>query len=291
MTRTHRRQLRSQPGRPLRAPLGLPWVGACVAALLAALVAFGGPRAEAEDAAAKGRTRWILDMTHGPLRTVEVKDASGGATSYHYMTITVTNSTGLARKWNPLVKAVTDTDKTYLAAGDAAALERIRKQERKSALVPINSTAGHIQSGQTLETVAIMGPLDALYDKVHVEIYGLVDPIAIYKVEQYGDKSPKGARGEDVVIGPRSVIVDSAYYERNQAILKELRKEAGNEMLPRPAVEYTEVAEIRYWDAVYERLGDEFHCEDDVITFLREGWRVKGLPKGLRVITIEGGGS
>jgi len=259
--------------------------------LAAALVGPGGSPAQAEEGAAKGRTRWILEMSHGPLRTVEVKDAAGGATSYHYMTITVTNSTGLARKWNPLVKAVTDVDKTYLAAGDAAALERIRKQERNTSLVSINATAGRIQDGETLQTVAIMGPLDALYDRVHVEIYGLVDPIAIYKIEQYGEKSPKDARGDDVVIGPRSVIVDSAYYDRNQAIVAELRKEAGNELLPRPAVEYTEVAEVRYWDAVYERLGDEFHCEDDVITFIREGWRVKGLPKGLRVITIEGGGS
>lgn len=259
-------------------------------ALLAA--AWGGPCASAKEGD-QGRKRWMFSMSHGPLRTVVVHAADRSTQAYHYMTLTVSNDTGFARKWTPMVKAMTDTGKTYIAGGHAEALESIRKRERNERLEALNATGGQLAQGQTVETVAILGPLDALYDRVTVEIYGLVDPIATYKIEQFGEKSPAGARGESVVIGARTVIVDSAYYERNQRILAELRKEAADTggLLPSPSVEYTEVAELRCWEMVYERLGDEFHAEDDIITFVSEGWRVKGEPKGLRVITVEGSGS
>lgn len=246
---------------------------------------------------AQGRKRWILDFTHGPLRTVVVSGAARGAgpgegtQAYHYLTLEVSNRTGFARTWAPTVKAHTDTGRTYIAGGHTEALAEIRKREGNANLQPLNATAGTLANGARVDTVAILGPLDSLYDRVTIEVYGLVDHIAAYKMEQYGNKSPEGARGEAVVIGPRTVIVDSAYYERNQRILAELRREAAESggLLPSPGVEYIEVAEERYWEAVYERLGDEYHAEDDMITFVRSGWKVKGEPKGLRVITVEGG--
>lgn len=238
------------------------------------------------DEAPPTRERWILEMDHGPLRTTVVRDAAGAQTAYHYMTIKVKNGTPFARHWHPVVKAITDTKKSYLAGGYAQALSAIRLAERNPNLLSINATAGKLAAGKTIETVAIFGPLDPLYDRINVQIYGLVDPIAIYKIEQYGDQS-----GEDnVVLGAQSVIVDSAYWDRNQKILSALKKaatESGSDM-PQPKVEYQEVAEQRYWSMDYERLGDEFNAEDDIIRFKAQGWKVKGDPKGLRVISTEG---
>ena len=238
------------------------------------------------------RQRWILKMSHGPLRTVVVRDANGQAMSHHYMTIKVTNDTPFARQWHPLVKALTDTKQTYLATGGSDALDAVRKAERNSNLVPIGTTAGKLKPGTTLETVAIFGRLDPLYDRISVHIFGLVDPIAIYKVEQYGDKSSAG----NVVLGSDSVVVDSAYWDHNQAILDRLKKAAKESggALPRPQVEYQEVAEARYWSMDFERLGDEIRSEDDIIRAKGEGWKVSGEvgkeggPKGLRVISTEG---
>jgi hypothetical protein len=259
-------------------------------ALFVALVglAVSWTPASAEDAPT--RERWFLGMKHGPLSTVVVRDASGNSTAYHYMKLQVTNGTPFPRQWHPLVKAITDTKKTYIAGGSTVALDAIRKAESDAGLVPIGTTAGKLKPGASVNGVAIFGALDALYDRINVQVYGLVDPTAIYKVEQYGDKSPDNAKAPDVVLGADSVIVDSVYWDRNQAILKRLKEAAAaaGGSVPAPHVEYQEVAEQRYWSMDYERLGDEFYAEDDIIRFVREGWRVAGEPTGLRVISTEG---
>ncbi len=75
------------------------------------------PGAQAEEALKETRLRWILDMDHGPLKTVTVRDGAGGSKSYHYMVLTVTNNTKHGRHWYPQVKAKTATDRTYLSGG------------------------------------------------------------------------------------------------------------------------------------------------------------------------------
>ena len=45
------------------------------------------------------------------------------------------------------------------------------------------------------------------------------------------------------------------------------------------------MSERRYWEMTYERLGDEFRAEDDLIKFKNEGWRIQGNPKKLRSVT------
>ena len=257
-----------------------------LSALCALLILSSAMPAKAE---VETRKRWMLDMSHGPLRTVSVNDAMGGTATYHYMTIKVKNGTEFARQWHPRVEAITDTNKTYLSGGYNSALSGIRKAEKDKTLVALGSTAGKLKPGQTVNGVAIFGPLDALYDRINVQIYGLVDPVATYKVEQYGAKSPAGAKEDDVVLGDDSVIVDSVYWDRNQKILKRLKqaaKESGG-TVPQPNVEYMEVAENRYWSMDFERLGDEFFAEDDIITPKGEGWAIAGAPRGLRVISTE----
>ncbi len=231
------------------------------------------------------RERWFLKLEHSPLRTVVLHDAGGNARAYHYMTMKVTNGTKFDRQWHPLVKAVTDTKQDLVAGGFTDALAAIRKAERKAGLVPIGTTAGKLKAGASVDTVAIFGPVDPLYDHINIQVFGLVDPIATYKIEQYGDKST----ADNVVLGENSVVVDSAYWDRNLKILKRLKAaaaEAGGEV-PQPHVEYQEVAESRYWSMDYERLGDEFNTEEDIIRFKKEGWKVKGDAKGLRVISTE----
>lgn len=254
-----------------------------------ALVAWlAGPASAAEK---ESRQRWMLDFSHGPLRTVTVRSANGDSATYHYMTISVANKTKHARQWHPLVKALTDTKGVYLAGGYTDALGNIRRAEKNKNLVTIGSTAGRLKAGASHDTVAIFGPVDPLYDKITIQIYGLVDPTATYKVEQYGDKSTD----DSVVLGKDSVVVDSAYWDHNQTILKRLKKaakESGGE-IAKPVVEYQEVSESRFWNMEYQRLGDEYRAEDDIITFHGEGWKVAGAvgaeggSKGLRVISRE----
>lgn len=267
--------------RTFSAPLAL-------CALCALLLIGAAVTASAEDV--ETRKRWTLDMSHGPLRTVVVTGGSGKSKTYHYMTIKVKNGSAFARQWHPHVEAITDTKKTYAAGGYGEALDEIRKREKNKSLVSIGATAGKLQPGASVDGVAIFGPLDSLYDRINVKIFGLWDPVAIYKVEQYGDKSPAGAKDDDVVLGKDSVIVDAVYWDRNQAILNRLKKAAKESggTVPQPHVEYMEVAENRYRSLDYERLGDEFFAEDDIITPKGESWRIEGDPRGLRVISTEG---
>ncbi len=260
-------------------------------ALLLGIALLGMAASPAAEAEKESRKRWMLDFSHGPLRTVTVRSPDGGSATYHYMTVKVANGTPHAREWHPLVKALTDTKRTYLAGGFADALPAIRRAEKNSKLQTIGSTAGRLKAGAKLDTVAVFGPVDPLYDKITIQIYGLVDPTATYKVEQYGDKSSDG----NVVLGANSVVVDSAYWDHNQAIKKRLKKaakESGGEVA-KPTVEYQEVSENRFWNMEYQRLGDEFRAEDDIITSHGAGWKVsgtvgqKGGPKGLRVISRE----
>lgn len=242
-------------------------------AVLPLLLAFAG--AARSDETAKGAGRWVLSLEHSRLNTVDITDATGKTTAWHYMVIRATNKTAFARDWRPKVRAVTDTKPTspYYALPLAVALDPVRKQERDPKLVLLSDTGTKIEPGETKSCVAVFGRLDPAYDRVHVELRGFVNTVAVYKVEKY--------------TGDRTIIVDTAYYERNQKVLESLRKEAqeaGSDKLPSPEVEYQEMMEDRVFDIEYSRRGDEYQAEDSMIRFVREGWRVEGDPKFLRTI-------
>lgn len=244
-----------------------------VFALLPLVVALAGPARSEEPAKTAGR--WTLDLQHGRLNTVDWTDGAGRTTAFHYMTLKVTNKSAFARNWNPKVRCVVDTKPTapYYALPYPQAVDAIRKQERDPALVMLHETGTKIEPNETKSCVAIFGRLDAMYDRVHVELRGLVNPVAVYKVEKYPNN--------------RTIYVDSAYYDRNQAVLESLRKEAkeaNSDKLPTPDVEYQEVMEDRVFDIEYARRGDEYQAEDSLIRFVKEGWRVEGDPKFLRQI-------
>lgn len=239
-------------------------LGLCVGGIAAGVQAEEGKKA---------RLRWILDMQHGPLRTVAIRDGAGAAKYVHYMTMKVTNNTGQNRVWVPQVVAKTDTGKTYYSGGNNWALNAIRKAERNPTLVAIENSAnapgGRLAKGSVVNGVAIFGTVDPLYDRITIEAYGLVDPIAIFRFDVYGEDE---------------IVRDAVYWDKNQAILKRLRAaaaDAGGD-LPKPTIVYKEVREDRYFEMVYERLGDEFNAQDDKIDFVREGWKARGELKVLR---------
>ena len=236
------------------------------------LCAIGGVVSAENHEEAPKRQRWIVDMEHGPLKTVAVRD--GSATKYaHYMTFKVTNNTGQPRLWVPQVVAKTDTGKTYYSGGNQWALAAIRKAENNEKLEPMELTSdakNRLGNGVSKEAVAIFGVVDPLYDRITIEFYGLVDPVAIFRFDIYGD---------DVI------IKDAVYFDRNQKILKRLKAAAADSggEIGKPTIEYREVREDRYYEMIYERLGDEFNAQDDKIDFVKEAWRARGELKVLRV--------
>lgn len=236
--------------------------------------AFGGVPAGAEDVKPSAG-RWILDLKHGPLNTVAVTDSAGTTTAYHYMTLKVTNNTAFARDWRPMVRAIVDTkpNEPYYALPMTEALDAVRRQERDAKLPMLSETIGKIEPGVTIQCVAIFGRLCPMYDRVNVQIHGLASSVAVFKVEKYP--------------GDRVIIVDAAYYDRNQKVLAEMRKEAkeaGSDKLPTAEPLVQEILERRYWDIEYTRRGDEYNAEDSPIEFKSEGWKLDGEPKVLRTI-------
>jgi hypothetical protein len=220
----------------------------------------------AEDAAAPAGARWTLKFEHGPLRIVPVREGANRYVSYHYIRLKVTNPTSLARPWNPLVEAITDTKQVRRAVGYGNALAAIRAQERAPAIPCCETTSGKIQPNETKDVVAVFGPLDPNYDRVEVRIHGLVNPITVYKVEKYGE-------AED---NSDEVVVDAAYSKHNAEVLARARA-AGN--AAEPKVEYREVRETRVWSIQFSRPGDEFGREADLIRMITEGWKVIPDPK------------
>ena len=238
-----------------------------------------------------GATRWILGLKHGGLKTVLLNNADGSTTAYHYMTLDVTNATRLARPWYPLVKAITDTkdkdgnNSVYIANGYEEALDAVRLRESSPNLKAIVSTRGKIAAGQTLKTVAIFGPLDSLYDDIRLEVHGLADSVATYKMDVYDGSEI--ADGDEITPSNDWIINDSAYYARNQKIMSKLRAQAnadGDGVLPAPSVNYVVVSERRVFAMNYQRLGDEFGAEDDLISFKSEGYEIEGNPVKMRIV-------
>ena len=261
-------------------------------AVLILLVAVG--TAWGEDGERKG-TRWLLTMEHGPLKIVPVQLGAGQPVAYHYMTLKVTNPGTLPRDWFPLAKALTDTNKTYVAMGFDEALEAVRAKEGNDKLEPIGATKGKIAAGETLDTVAIFGPLDPLYDRVRVQLLGLSDPIGIYKLDKYAvaielpdEVAYFEADGEGGYskVTEGVLIQDVAYLERNALIKKAMRKEMGEGKFPDPTSEYWEVKERRVFEMIYTRPGDEFRPDDDLISFESEHWIVVGDVRALRQIKM-----
>ena len=254
---------------------GKTWAltGIGLAGVLGLWVLSLGGTAYSEEGDGPKRQRWIIDMTHGPLKTVGVRDGKGATQYVHYMTVKVSNKTGHPRVWVPEMVAKTDTGKTYYSGGNGWALETIRRAERNNnlELLELTSDGKHrLGNGVSKEAVAIFGAVDPLYDRIVIEFSGLVDPVAIFRFDKYGEDE---------------IIRDAVYFDRNQKILKKLKRaaaEAGGELSP-PSIEYREVREDRYFEMVYQRLGDEFNAQDDKIEFVSEGWKARGDLKVLRV--------
>lgn len=221
----------------------------------------------ADEAGAKGRIRWILDLKHGPLRTISLNDATGGARTWHYMVLEVSNQSGHGRAWYPLFQASTDTGMDYLSLTHAEVLEAIKAEEGDD-IVSLESTYGMLANGRTIRTVGMFQAVDPLYDRITLRLRGLVDPITIFRFEKYGEQE---------------IVADAAYYDVNQPILAGIRAASEDGDLPIPVIEYREVREERAWEMVYERLGDEFGAEDDPIVFVRESWKPLGTLQVLRV--------
>ncbi|MCC7136968.1 MAG: hypothetical protein IT460_00900 [Planctomycetes bacterium] len=251
---------------------------------LAALVCATPVRAE--DGAAAPATasvkRWTLDYSHGPLRRVLVDDGAGRESSVLYMTMKVSNKTGLPRPWRPLVTAKVDTRATpYVAGGNATALVEIRRQEGNDKLTPIEATGFRsgdemkLADGATLDLVAIFGSVDPGWCTCRIDVSGLINPITTVKVLKYGDKQ---------------VVMESAYAGRNDKVMETLRAEAkaSGSDVPRPTPEYQEIQERRNFVMEYRRQGDEFRPDDDPIQFAGERWEVIGDPKVIRVIPAAG---
>lgn len=246
---------------------------------MSALVAVASS-AGAEDAASQAGRRWTLTFSHGPLKIVTVADANGRDTSYHYMTMKVENKTAFPRSWNPHIVGTTDTPHApYMAGGWTLAVDKVRQKEGDPTLVCVEESqygpdkkAKKIAVGEVLNVVAIFGPLDPLYDKFTISVQGLVNPLTIVKVLKYGDG--------------QQIVLESAYAARNAKVKEALKKAAAasGSAIPAPTEEYQEVTERRAFVMEYERLGDEFHANDNPIDFVREQWEILGEPKLERVI-------
>lgn len=185
-------------------------LGLAAAAVLAAASVAAAP------AIAEG-LRWELGFKHDTPSWVRIPAGEGKTAISWYVTCTVENRTGAARK--PAVRAVllTDTKKEITDCGCPLTLKAVRVRTGNRDLVLAGDLhSGGIEDGKAVAAVATFGAVDDQAKRIELRVYGLVDPVSMVKGKQ--------------------------------------------------------VNEVKYWQAKYERKGDEFGRTEDPWKCLSSGW-------------------
>ncbi len=139
-------------------------------ATAAAAALFGAVALAPESADAAGR--WRINFTPGEMANV----ISGGKASY-YMTYSVKNASGSARKAPIRIELRTETKKTYGDHYDAGTSRAVAKDEGKvrHSTRAIRST--ELADSGAADGLASFGRIDPNADELEVRVYGLWDPI------------------------------------------------------------------------------------------------------------------
>jgi hypothetical protein len=132
--------------------------------------------------------RWTLDFERGKLAYVALEDALGKVSLHWYLTYKVTNNTKKEVPLEIAIHAKTDTKKTYRDSIDPLAQRALEKETKKKLKNALAMGSGKIAAGAAIEAVAFFGNLDPNYDKLEINVAGLVDKVDVVKGKRYYEK-------------------------------------------------------------------------------------------------------
>ena len=134
-------------------------------------------------AAAEG-LRWQLGFRHATPTWIKVQDAGESSTVRWYMTYTVENRTGEARK--PVIRAEirTDTGKTFGDTGDPRTIAAFKKAANLDEVATFLDLRKGIEDGKAVKCIATFGRVDDYATKLELRVYGLEDPVTMVKGKQ-----------------------------------------------------------------------------------------------------------
>jgi hypothetical protein len=155
-------------------------LGLAAAAVLAAVLSAVGGASVALADALPG-LRWQLGFKNETPTWVRIPGAGDKTTIAWYMSYTVENKTGAARK--PAIRAElrTDTGKTFIDGGDPLVIAAVKKALDVKEISTASDLHKGIADGAKASCVATFGDVDKYAKKIELRVYGLMDPVTMVK--------------------------------------------------------------------------------------------------------------
>ncbi len=135
--------------------------------------------------AAADVVRWSLKLEHGAPEWVRISAGTDGTRVAWYMSYSLSNASGAARKPMVRVELRTDTDKVYGDNGDARVVAAVKKATGDKSLVTAFDVARGIGDGDTVKCVASFGEVDNMAHAAELRVYGLMDAIDTVAGKKY----------------------------------------------------------------------------------------------------------
>ncbi len=117
-----------------------------------------------------------LSIKQGGLKRITVKDSLGKSVANYYMKYTVTNPTGDEAPFNVNFRVMTDTKKKGRDIGSSKVDKALEARTGKK-MLSRSERPKTIGAGESVECVAIFGPLDPHADEIWIDVTGLRDTI------------------------------------------------------------------------------------------------------------------
>ena len=226
----------------------------------------------AAESHSEGSTRatWAIKFTHHALDTITVHYKDGGARTFYYFTFTLENTSSTAADLSIHVKAMVGSNprkrKVHVSIPSPDAEETVRRISRTKGLLNVNQINRHnaakgksgvLESGESLQGIAVLGTFDREWDVATVTVSGL---------------EPHSVHARVRKVGNDFTLAHHAYYHHNKRVMKKAGKDAGNTYVH--AIIKHEVI----WKMKFHREGDEFEPQLDPIILDWEGWDVVNDP-------------
>jgi len=162
------------------------WVWMVVVALSMSLVpSLGAGEARAQISDASKPDPWKIDFSMEKFGTISVRNKAGRVRTLNYLVFKLTNESGDDVPLSLHFRLETDIDAkggdadalVYRETVDAKAAEAVGKHLERDGLVARADRPATLGDGESIECVALFGPIDPRWDELTMTVHGLEDVV------------------------------------------------------------------------------------------------------------------
>ncbi len=155
------------------------WVWVVVLSMVASFVPMSAVEARAQISDASQAEPWKLDFEKGKFGAISVRNKAGRVRTLHYLVFKLTNESGSDVPLALHFRLATDVNEkdVYRETVDAKAAEAVAKHLGKKELVARADRPATLADGDSIECVALFGPIDSRWDELTMTVHGLEDVV------------------------------------------------------------------------------------------------------------------